>query len=198
MSRVEFHTGKLYPVKFSGSLEDACRDIAKRHNIELGENWREEFRDKFDEYSNKKDHSGEEYFMHGENLYRVIDHEENESDDYFMKLIRNPDGSISFIGQFYNGGTCFSEMLEDAISELNPTYVELISNEIDEIVKEHGQPQPKTVPSAGSLIMKYKGLGRARELFEGAMKETKNDVFKSSAYAATLKSVLRSDAHENN
>lgn len=193
MSRTEFHTGKLYPVRFSGSLEEACRDIARRHNFDLGENWKEEFRDKFDEYSNKKDHASEEYFIHGENLYRVIDHEESDSEEYFMKLIRNSDGSISFIGQFYNGGTCFSEMLEDALSELKPTYVELIRNEIDEIVKEYNQPQPKTVPSAGSLIMKYRGLDRARKLFEGAAEETKSDVFKSSAYEATLKTILKSN-----
>jgi hypothetical protein len=119
MSRTEFHTGRLYPITIKVSLEDTCRTIAKRFDIELGEDWQEDFKDKFDEYSNKKGHASEEYFIHDENLYRVMDHVESEDSDYFMRLNKDEDGSISFIGQFYNGGTCFSEMLEEALDDLN-------------------------------------------------------------------------------
>ncbi len=120
MSQTEFHTGKLYPVKLlDAGLEATCRRIAERHDIELGEDWQEDFRDAFDEYKGKIGSvQYEEYFIHGENLYRVIDHEESSDEEYFMKLNRNSDGSLSFIGQFYNGGTCFSEMLEEALDEL--------------------------------------------------------------------------------
>jgi hypothetical protein len=37
-----------------------------------------------------------------------------------MHLTKHDDGSISFIGQFYNGGTYFGEMLEDSLDELIP------------------------------------------------------------------------------
>lgn len=198
MSQTEFHTGRLYPVKLEGNLEETCRAIAKRHGYELGENWQEEFRENFDEYEYKRKRVNEEYFIHGNRLYRVIDHEESDSEEYFMKLTRNENGSFSFIGQFYNGGTCFSEMLEEALDNLEPTYEEQIKYLIEELVALNGEDQPKTVPQAGKLIMKYKGLATARELFTGAAEETKANVYKSSAYEATLETVLRSDAHENN
>jgi hypothetical protein len=35
-----------------------------------------------------------------------------------MNLTKNEDGTISFIGQFYNGGTCLDEMLEEALDEM--------------------------------------------------------------------------------
>ena len=118
MSQTEFHTGKLYPINFGKDLEGYCKKIATQNNIELGEDWREDFIDKLDDYSNKNGKASEEYFIHGENLYRVIDHVESDDSDYFMKLNRTSSGTITFISQFYNGGTCFSEMLEEALDEL--------------------------------------------------------------------------------
>jgi hypothetical protein len=191
MSRTEFHTGKLYPVKIKNNLEETCKSIATRHNIELGEDWQEDFRDKFDDYAYKRKRATEEYFIHGNRLYRVIDHEESEDSEYFMKLSRNENGSLSFIGQFYNGGTCFSEMLEEALDELKPSYEEQIKQIIDELVATKGEDAPKTVPSAAKLIMKHYGVETARELFEGAAEETASNIFKSSAYEATLETILQ-------
>lgn len=193
MSRTEFHTGRLYPVSLKGTLEETCRAIATRHGIELGEDWQEDFMDHFGEYENKKGHANEEYFIHGNRLYRVIDHEESDSEEYFMKLSRNENGSLSFIGQFHNGGTCFSEMLEEALDELEPTFEEQIKYIIKEIIATKGEEAPKTVPSAAKLIMKYHGLERARELFEGAAKESAANIFKTSAYEATLETILKQE-----
>ena len=191
MSRTEFHTGKLYPVKIEKSLEETCRSIAKRFDVELGEDWQEDFMDAFDEYSNKRNSQKEEYFIYGEKLYRVIDHTESERAEYFMNVTRNSDGSLQFMGQFYNGGTCFSEMLEEALDELKPPYIEQIKIEVDKIIEEHGEEMPKTVPSAAALIMKYHGIGKARELFAGAARESEGDPFKNSAYVATLQTTLK-------
>ena len=190
MSYTEFHTGKLYPVKIENNLEETCRSIASRHNIELGEDWQEDFRENFNEYEYKRKRVTEEYFIHGEKLYRVIDHEESEDSEYFMKLSRDDNGSISFIGQFYNGGTCFSEMLEEALDDLNPSYEEQIKQIIDELIATKGEDAPKTVPSAAKLIMKHYGVETARELFEGAAKESASNIFKRSAYEATLETVI--------
>lgn len=33
-----------------------------------------------------------------------------------MNLKENTDGTISFIGQFHNGGTCLSEMIEESLN----------------------------------------------------------------------------------
>jgi hypothetical protein len=193
MSRTEFHTGKLYPVKIEKSLEETCRAIATRHNIELGEDWQEDFIDVFNEYEYKRKKVTEEYFIHGEKLYRVIDHIESEDEEYFMRLSRNSDGSLQFIGQFYNGGTYFAEMLEEALDNLKPSYQDQIKAAIDHIVEIHGVDAPITVPSAAKMIMTYMSIEKARELFEGAQKETSGDVFKSSAYSATLKTILKID-----
>lgn len=191
MSRTEFHTGRLYPVKIKTNLEETCRSIANRHGIELGEDWQEDFIDSFDEYTDKKRSQPEEYFIHGEKLYRVIDHVESEDEDYFMKLSRNSDGSISFMGQFHNGGTCFSEMLEESLDELKPSYIDQLKATVDEIIDKHNEQAPITVPAAATLIMKYHGRDVTRELFSGVCEEYKNDVFRSSAYKATLETILK-------
>jgi hypothetical protein len=193
MSREEFHTGKLVNVRIETDLEATCRAIATRHSIELAENWKEEFRDAFNEYEHSRGKVTEEYFIHGEKLYRVIDHEESEDEEYFMKLKRNHDGSLSFIGKFYNGGTCFSEMLEEALDEMAPSFQEQIHEATQEIVENHQVASPKTVPSAGRMILDYLGKEKAIELFEGAAKETAGDVFKSSAYEATLERIIKKE-----
>ena len=191
MSRTEFHTGKLYPVKIETSLEETCRSIATRHGVELGEDWQDDFRENFNEYEYQHKRVTEEYFIHGEKLYRVIDHAESEDEEYFMRLSRNADGSLHFIGQFYNGGTCFSEMLEEALDELKPTYEEQIKIEINKIIEKYNESAPITVPSAASLIMKYCGIEKARELFAGAAAESGVNIFKSSAYMSTLETILK-------
>ena len=191
MSRTEFHTGKLYPVNFGKDLEGFCRRIAKSNGLELGEDWQEDFRDSFDEYSNKRNSQKEEYFIHGENLYRVIDHVESEDSEYFMNVTRNNDGSLQFMGQFYNGGTCFSEMLEEALDELKPSSKDRLKTIVDKIIDEHNEQAPIIVPAVAKLIMKYHGIELARELFIGVCDEYKHDVFKSSAYQATLQTILK-------
>lgn len=190
MSYTEFHSGKLFPVKIEKNLEETCRIIAKRFNIELGEDWKSDFMDKFDHYELKHDRTSEEYFIHNDKLYRIIDHVETDAEDTFMKLSRNQNGSISFVGSFYNGGTCFSEMLEESLDELKPSYEEQIKETIESIMKEHNEKAPLTVPSAATLIMKYHGKERAQELFYGAAKELEGDIFRSSAYMATLETIL--------
>ena len=191
MSRTEFHTGRLYPVKIEKSLEETCRIIVKRFDVELGEDWQEDFMDSFDEYSNKRNSQKEEYFIHGEKLYRVIDHAESEDSEYFMNVTRNSDGSLQFMGQFYNGGTCFSEMLEEALDKLKPSSKDRLKTIVDEIIDNHNEQAPITVPAAGKLIMKYHGIDLARELFLSLVEEYKHDVFKSSAYQATLETILK-------
>ena len=119
MSRTEFHTGRLIPVHIDTTLEEKCIDIAFEHNVTLAtqvDDWQEEFMDEFGEWGAKR-HNRPEYFIHKGSLYLIRDHVELEDNDYFMHLTKHDDGSISFIGQFYNGGTCFSEMLNESLDE---------------------------------------------------------------------------------
>lgn len=111
MSYTEFHTGKLRKVD-TGDLtmeqycEKRCKDLNKSLSS-YNDNYAREFVD-----------SSDKFIILEEELYEFIEHEELEDENFFMKLMPNSDGTISFIGQFYNGGTCLSEMLEDAFKEL--------------------------------------------------------------------------------
>lgn len=70
------------------------------------------------------------------------------------------------------------------------TYEDRIKRTIDDICEKHLLKQPITVPSAGKLISEYRGIDTAIELFEGAAKETKSDVFRTSAFKSTLETIL--------
>lgn len=61
---------------------------------------------------------GEDYLYHSEYeaLYSI---EKTKFDCYgFREMSRNEDGSIAFFTQFYNGGTCLTEILEEGLDEI--------------------------------------------------------------------------------
>jgi hypothetical protein len=68
--------------------------------------------------------------------------------------------------------------------------IEKIRQTVDEICEKNNLKQPMTVPASAKLIMEYKGIKTARELFSNAAKET-NDFFKKCAYEATLETILK-------
>jgi hypothetical protein len=112
MSYTEFHTGKLKKIKYAPLiLEDWCKNHCMlQGSLELlsyNKTWKEQARDVLSDW----------YFINGEDVYQYIDHEKSDGSDSFMKFYKNDDETISFVGSFYNGGTCFEEMLEDAFKE---------------------------------------------------------------------------------
>ena len=74
--------------------------------------------------------------------------------------------------------------------KMEKTFQEKIKELIDNICEKYNLSQPITVPSAGRMIMEYDSLDKAIELFEGATTQHQNDIFKSSAYEVTLKTIL--------
>lgn len=70
------------------------------------------------------------------------------------------------------------------------TYENKIRETIDSICKEHLLKQPITVPSAGKMISEYRGNDIAIELFEGAAKETSDNIFRTSTFESTLETIL--------
>jgi hypothetical protein len=70
------------------------------------------------------------------------------------------------------------------------TYEDKIKETIDGICEEHRLAKPITVPSAGKMIAEHRGIDVAIELFDGAANETKSDIFRSSAFEATLETIL--------
>ena len=73
---------------------------------------------------------------------------------------------------------------------MEKTFQEKIKESIDDICDKHNLNQPITVPSAGRMIMEYDSLDKAIELFEGAATQHQKNRFKSSAYEATLETIL--------
>jgi hypothetical protein len=114
MSQNEFHTGKLSLVDLKGKTPE---EFAKEVCIAAGiseissyhDSWLEEFRYEL---------AYEKYFIVDGEIYEMIEHSESD-DEYFVHMNRNEDGTISFSSQFYNGGTCLSEIIEESISEMN-------------------------------------------------------------------------------
>lgn len=114
MSNMEAHFGKLRRVELPENylLEDWCREKCQAREIteisSYNDTWEEQF----------KDHFHEQYFIVNGEAWEVFDHVESE-DGYADIMIPNADGTITFFMEFYNGGTCLTEMIEEGLERLN-------------------------------------------------------------------------------
>lgn len=112
MSYTETHIGKLRKVDLQGLTieqwaEVKCREIGITELSPYSDDWKEQFLDTGKNYL--------KYFFIGDEVYEMFDHTELEDGGDIDILTPNSDGTYSFVMQFYNGGTCLSEMIEDAI-----------------------------------------------------------------------------------
>ena len=111
MSQTEYHYGKLRKLELdddeiSNFFEQKC--IAEGRDKLPYEGW-------FETYNYYI--SSEKYYKVNGFVYEIVEHE--EIDDYYMsKLIPHEDGTYTFVMSFYNGGTCLSECIQDAIKDL--------------------------------------------------------------------------------
>ena len=114
MSQNEFHTGRLVPADLGGkTIEEFAEKICREAGISEISSYHDSWLDEL-----KYEGAYEKYFIVEDVIYEMVDHSEAD-DEYFVHLRRNEDGSISFSAQFYNGGTCLSEIIEESISEMN-------------------------------------------------------------------------------
>jgi hypothetical protein len=115
MSKTETHFGKLRKVELSTTIEEFCSQKCNEIGItELPsymDSWKEEFIDTFNQ----------KFFITGDEVWEAIEHVE-ESDGDIDVMIPNEDGTITFVMQFYNGGTCLSEMIEDGLKRLKQVH----------------------------------------------------------------------------
>lgn len=114
MSQTELHIGKLkeVPLHKNQTLEDfyklKLKEIGKIKLPSYFDSWEELFRDEF----------YKKYFIVNNRIFEAFEHEEKESYEGIYDIKENPDGTYSFIMQFYNGGTCLSECIEDEMSKV--------------------------------------------------------------------------------
>jgi len=59
----------------------------------------------------------DEALMIGDTIYSIINKTEHDEGD-ICHASKNEDGTIDFVLQFYNGGTYFEEMLDDALKKV--------------------------------------------------------------------------------
>ncbi len=115
MSEIELHFGKLRKVVFQTgqTKEEWCKEKCKELGVieisSYNDTWEEELRSE----------TRHKYFFFRDEVWEVFEYIEGDEDVDIM--IPNEDGSITFCMQFYNGGTCLSEMIEDGLERLTRT-----------------------------------------------------------------------------
>ncbi len=117
MSQTEQHVGKLRKVEINErySVEDWCREKCQDAGIptmpEHYDSWADVLKYHMDLY--------EKYFFVNGEIWESFDHTELDGDEDIYQLTPNPDGTLSFVMRFYNGGTCLSECIEEELLKLN-------------------------------------------------------------------------------
>jgi hypothetical protein len=115
MSKTELHIGKLRKVELKPdqSLENFYKEKLKEIGItelrKYDNDWEDAFKDEFQE----------KYFIVNDVIWEAFEHDEKDDSDDIYELKPNPDGTLSFIMKFYNGGTCLSECIEEELEKLN-------------------------------------------------------------------------------
>jgi hypothetical protein len=114
MSQTETHIGKLRKVDFQGKTREEwceikCREIGKNEIASYNDNWTEELRDL----------GYEKYFFVNDDIWEAFDHISKDDSDDIYEITPNSDGTLSFVMQFYNGGTCLTECIEEELEKLN-------------------------------------------------------------------------------
>lgn len=116
MSDTELHIGKLVKVKKVHENETLTEVIIRLlGDVELVDDENKLFDQlRYD----TDDDNYEKYFIYNNELYEAEDTEPGKPGDAFCKININEDGSINYVTSFYNGGTCFTEMVEEALEKL--------------------------------------------------------------------------------
>ena len=113
MSQTETHFGKLRKVEIENQTteqwcENKCNEADIIELYSYCNNWKEMFKGEF----------YKKFFVVEDEIWEVIEHIESEDGEDIDVMIPNEDGTITFVQQFYNGGTCLSECIEDGIKRI--------------------------------------------------------------------------------
>jgi hypothetical protein len=114
MSQTETHFGKLRRVVFPEGqtleqwCEAKCNELGKTELSSWCKTWYEQLRDVNDE---------DVYFANDELWETIEDFSAEEGDDIYQMHL-NENGTVTYVMQFYNGGTCLSECIEESLARL--------------------------------------------------------------------------------
>jgi hypothetical protein len=125
MSCTELHTGKFRIV--AQTTEDTFNFIAKNLskywkpeitsrgyvNVDATDKYLDDYWQANKDFPYKKLNIGNQSY-----LIEMLEHKEFGEDEYPLEVSKNEDGTFDFIAQFYNGGTCLEECLEEELENL--------------------------------------------------------------------------------
>lgn len=111
MSQQETHIGKLklVPKLENETSEEQCKRLC--NNAEL-ESYHDDYLDYLkDEYYNT-------YIVYNDDIYEIIEDDENNGYYDIFNAYNNSDGSISYVLSYYNGGCGFSDAIGYALEDM--------------------------------------------------------------------------------
>ena len=115
MSKIEARYGKLIPINYSGTIEEAAEEICTISGYKL-----------YDTYNGWLDCLDQEgyrtYFIKDEAIYLISDVEYDPEN--LVESKKNEDGSISYRISFHNGDCSLDEILEKAVDNASKSYFE--------------------------------------------------------------------------
>ena len=121
MSYTELHTGKLrrlskHNVDFT--VEDLQNFLRENENLYV-DDIEERIEDGYEFFGvlekNTKSYDDYKFILNKGVFYEMIEHVDHGETSDIDSTIVDSNGDISFTYMFYNGGTCFSELLEEGL-----------------------------------------------------------------------------------
>lgn len=122
MSYTELHTGKLKPIKLNISIEEFKNWLKEKEGFVV-DDFEEKLEDEctffeiIDKSKKYKDSMYIKFIYNKGTLYEMVEHSGEQDAEFLHLTTRNEDNTINFTYLFYNGGTCFSEMLEEGLEK---------------------------------------------------------------------------------
>lgn len=111
MSETVTHIGKLKEVDLQGkSTEQWAEDFFKANGTTELDSY-------YDDWLEKLQSDDDKFIVVNDKIYESIEDKKSEYED-ICYLRDNGDGTFDYVMQFYNGGTCLPEMIEDGFEKL--------------------------------------------------------------------------------
>ncbi len=119
MSYTELHFGKLKILNEELS-DEAFKKFLKQNKGLYADDLKEKLEDSSLILVTQGDWRGKNlYAFHKNTLYEFLEHKQPEDAEFLHETEMNNEGTIDFTYLFYNGGTCFEEMLEEGLEKIN-------------------------------------------------------------------------------
>lgn len=116
MSDYEMHVGKIRDLGLDKDSQiKFMREALNTANIIQDYKAPEDDEEVVDDF---RDLLYDKYIVMRDSIWEVIEDKRSDGYEDINIITNNGDGTYSYINKFYNGGTCFSEMIEKGLEKL--------------------------------------------------------------------------------